>query len=93
MADFIQRQVIGLLFDLWRPFLHLELHARAEQAGRKPSDVPLSIFGAASDEATLHRYQELGSERVVFTVPSRERDHVLPLLDTYAALVAKFALN
>jgi hypothetical protein len=51
----------------------------------------VSIFGAASDEPTLHRYQELGVERVVLTVPSRERDQVVPLLDKYAALVAKVA--
>ncbi len=68
-----------------------DLHARATQAGRTPSDVPVSIFGAPSEEATLHQYQELGIERAVFTVPSRERDQVLPLLDTYAALVPKFA--
>jgi probable F420-dependent oxidoreductase len=79
----------GTLQDL--PAAITELHARAEQAGRRPSEVPVSIFGAASDETTLHRYQELSIERAVLTVPSRERDHVLPLLDTYAALVAKLA--
>ena len=68
-----------------------DLHARAEQAGRKPSDVPVSIFSASADEAVLRHYQELEVERVVFTVPSREKDQVLPLLDTYAALVPKFA--
>jgi alkanesulfonate monooxygenase SsuD/methylene tetrahydromethanopterin reductase-like flavin-dependent oxidoreductase (luciferase family) len=67
------------------------LHDRARQAGRQPSEVPVSIFGAAAEEAVLRRYQELGIERAVFTVPSRERDHVLPLLDTYAELVAKLA--
>jgi probable F420-dependent oxidoreductase len=68
-----------------------DLHTRAEQAGRTPSAVPVSIFGAPGDEATLDRYQELGVERVVFTVPSRESDQVLPVLDRYAALVPKFA--
>jgi probable F420-dependent oxidoreductase len=79
----------GTLQDL--PAAITELHARAARAGRRPSEVPVSIFGATSDEATLHKYQELGVERAVLTVPSRERDHVLPLLDTYAALIAKFA--
>src|SRR5262245_30164228 len=68
-----------------------DLHARAEHAGRRPSEVPVSIFGAPGEEATLHRYQELGVERVVFTVPSREKDQVLPVLDRYATLVPKFA--
>jgi hypothetical protein len=68
-----------------------DLHQRALQAGRQPSDVPVSIFGAVPEEPVLHRYQELGIERAVFTVPSREREQVLPLLDTYAGLVQKFA--
>jgi D-3-phosphoglycerate dehydrogenase len=34
--------------------------------------------------------RELGVERVVLTVPSREKEQVLPLLDTYAVLVPKF---
>jgi len=68
-----------------------ELHTRAAQAGRAPSEVPVSIFGAPSEEALLQRYQELGVERVVFTVPSREKDQVLPFLDRYAVLVPKFA--
>src|SRR5712692_6472068 len=68
-----------------------ELHARAEQAGRKPSEVPVSIFSAPNDEAVLRHYQELGVERAVLTVPAREKDQVLPLLDTYAVLVPKLA--
>jgi len=67
------------------------LHARAEQAGRKPGEVPVSIFSASADEAVLRHYQELEVERAVLTVPSRNRDQVLPLLDTYAALVPKLA--
>lgn len=67
-----------------------DLHTRAEQAEREPGDVPISIFGAPTEEAVLRRYQELRVERVVLTVPSREKDQVLPLLDTYARLAAKF---
>jgi hypothetical protein len=52
--------------------------------------VPVSIFSASSDEAMLRQYQELGVERVVLTVPPRESDQVLPLLDKYAVLVPKF---
>jgi hypothetical protein len=67
------------------------LRSQALQAGRQPGEVPVSIFGAAPEEVGLHRYQALGVERVVFTVPSREREHVFPLLDTYAELVQTFA--
>lgn len=67
------------------------LSTLAAQAGRKPQDVPVSFFGAAAEEATLRRCQELGVERVVFAVPSEEREKVLPLLDQYAAFIPRFA--
>ena len=67
------------------------LYSRAREAGRQPQEVPVSIFGAAPEESVLRRYQELGVVRAVFTIPSREREHILPLLDTYAVLVQKFA--
>ena len=68
-----------------------DLHARAEQAGRKPSEVPVSVFSASGDETTLGQYQELGVERAVFAVPSKGKEQVFPLLDKYAALVRKYA--
>jgi probable F420-dependent oxidoreductase len=67
------------------------LRAHAEQAGRKPQEVPVSIFGAAAKEAALQEYQELGVERTVFGLPPEGRDKVLPLLDQYAAMIPKFA--
>lgn len=81
---------VGLMLkDL--PAAIRDLRTQAEQAGRKPSEVPVSIFGAPSKEDTLRQYQELGIERTVFALPSESRDKVLPLLDKYAALIAKFA--
>ena len=67
------------------------LRSLAEQAGRNPQDLPVSIFGLTLDESALGQYQELGVERAVLAVPSEERDKVLPLLDQYAALIPKFA--
>jgi alkanesulfonate monooxygenase SsuD/methylene tetrahydromethanopterin reductase-like flavin-dependent oxidoreductase (luciferase family) len=68
-----------------------DLHARAQQAGREPSEVPVSIFSAPDDEAVLGRYQDMGIERAVLGVPSKGAEAILPLLDTYAAHVTKFA--
>jgi probable F420-dependent oxidoreductase len=68
-----------------------ELSQRAEQAGRKGSEFPVSIFGASDNEAELANLQKLGVERAVFVAPSEGRDKVLPLLDKYATLVPKFA--
>lgn len=67
------------------------LRTLAEQAGRKASEVPVSIFGFSGDEATVRKYQEIGVERLVFAVPSEGREQVLPLLDQFATLIPKFA--
>ncbi len=67
------------------------LHALAEQAGRTPRDLPVSIFGVPGEETTLRQYQELGVERAVLAAPSEGREQVLPLLDRYAALLPKLA--
>lgn len=67
-----------------------ELRSLAEQAGRKASDVPVSIFGAPDQEKELRELEALGVERAVLFAPSEGRDKILPLLDRYAELVAKF---
>ena len=68
-----------------------ELGARAEQAGKKGGDFPVSIFGASDKAEDLANLQKLGAERAVFVLPSEGRDKILPMLDTYAKLVVKFA--
>jgi len=81
---------IGIMLkDL--PGVLRDLSNRAEQAGRKPQDIKVSIFGSSAKEETLQKYQELGIERAVFGLPSDGKDKVLPLLDKYAALLPKFA--
>ncbi len=67
------------------------LKALAEQAGRDPREIPVSIFGVSGDEGILRQYQELGVERAVFALPSEGRDQVLPILDQYAKGIATFA--
>ena len=68
-----------------------DLNERAIRAGRKPSDVPVSIFGAPGKEDTLKQFQEAGAERVVIALPSDNKTKVLSLLDQHAAMVQKFA--
>src|SRR5215470_1239338 len=43
-----------------------ELEQRAQQAGKKPTDFPVSIFGASDKEEELVNIQKLGAERAVF---------------------------
>jgi probable F420-dependent oxidoreductase len=64
-----------------------DLRRRAEEKGRDPKTVSITIFGAPADEARVRRYQEFGVERVAFGLPSADRDTVMPLVDRYAEFV------
>lgn len=66
-----------------------ELARRAEEQGRGP--IPVSIFGARPEPQTVDDYLAMGVERCLFAVPSAPADEVLPRLDRYAELAAKFA--
>ena len=68
-----------------------ELRALAEQAGRSPDEVPVSIFGSSAKEEALASHQQLGVERAVLFLPSADRDTLMPMLDDYAKLLPKFA--
>jgi probable F420-dependent oxidoreductase len=72
-----------------------ELSERCERAGRDPHSLSISIFAAGEpEESELHRYRELGVERVVLGVLRQDvdvKDKVLPFLDRYAKLIPKLA--
>ena len=57
------------------------------EAGRDPSEVEVSIYYAPADASVLDDLAEHGIERAAFNVPSGPRDEVLPLLDSYAAVM------
>ncbi len=63
----------------------------AQQAGRDPHSISVSVFGASTETATVRRYGELGVRRAIFGLPSAGRDKVLPLLDRYAAFIRQQA--
>lgn len=74
-----------LIDDL--PAAIADLHRRADEAGRDPASIPISVFAfdiPAADH--LKRYQEMGVERVVIVSP-RRLDDALPVLDRVAALI------
>ena len=61
----------------------------AAEAGRDPASIPITAWYPARDLRLIHRYHELGVERVVFTVPSAAADTVPPLLDEIGSIMAK----
>ncbi len=61
-----------------------DLHRRAEEAGRDPATLPVSVFAFTEPDADiLKRYQDIGVERVVSVSP-RRLDDALPVLDRIA---------
>ena len=67
-----------------------DLRQRAEKAGRDPSSIAVTAYGAKPEESVLSGYEKLGVERALFSLPSAGRETVLPLLDNYAKLVRTF---
>jgi probable F420-dependent oxidoreductase len=65
------------------------LRRRAEEAGRDPKSIRVTIFGVRPDRKTIEEFQAAGVERVVFMLPPAGPDKVLPALDSYAALAGK----
>ena len=64
------------------------LRKQAEEAGRDPGSIPVSLcIFAPPDPDVVPRMAEAGVDRLIFFLPSEERDTVLPILDRYATLI------
>jgi probable F420-dependent oxidoreductase len=64
-----------------------ELHQRAEQAGRDPQSISITIFAAKPEAAAIEELASAGVERAVFMLPPADRETALPLVDKYATLM------
>ncbi|MBV8121894.1 MAG: LLM class flavin-dependent oxidoreductase, partial [Alphaproteobacteria bacterium] len=62
----------------------------AEEAGRDPRSLPVTLGGAPENPDLLKRYGDLGVTRVNFPVPPAKADEVLPILDRLAKLKGRF---
>ena len=58
------------------------------EAGRDPAELEISIYYAPADAGVLTDLAAHGIDRAAFAVPSAPRDEVLPLLDSYAEVMA-----
>jgi len=65
------------------------LAALCHEAGRQPAEIEVSIYGLGPELEKAKLLRDLGIARVVFFLPSAPAGEILPLLDTYAAVVAK----
>jgi len=63
--------------------------AMAKEAGRDPTSVPVSFFGALEDIDGLKRARDLGVVRTVIALDSDTDDKILPVLDRWAEVMRK----
>jgi probable F420-dependent oxidoreductase len=65
--------------------------ALAEQAGRDPASLEISVYAAPAEAPDLAKLRDRGVDRAVFGLPPAPRDEILPLLDARARLIAALA--
>ena len=65
-----------------------ELRERAAKAGRDMKTINVTASGAPGDPQLLDRYREAGCDRCILSLPSADRDTVLPILDKYASFIS-----
>ncbi len=59
----------------------------AEEAGRNPQSLSVTLGGAPEDLAVLRRNRDLGVTRMNVRLPSEKEDVILPILDRWAKLI------
>ena len=62
------------------------LRRQAEEAGRDPASINITIFGARPEPDAIARLEAAGVDRAIFGLPSAERDTVVPIIDECAKL-------
>ena len=63
-----------------------EFRRMAEEAGRDPASLEVSIFGCVAKPNVLEKFRDAGVTRCVFGLPPADRDTVLPILDQYTEI-------
>jgi probable F420-dependent oxidoreductase len=66
-----------------------ELRKMAEEAGRDPASIEVSIFGCVAKPEVLEKFRDAGVTRCVFGLPPADSDTVLPILDGYAEVMKR----
>ncbi len=66
-----------------------EFHRMAEEAGRDPRSIAITVWHSRKDADLIKRYQDLGVERVVFPLESDTADKLMPVIDDIADLMRR----
>ena len=59
----------------------------AQEAGRDPKSIEITLFGLAEDADRLKRFADIGVGRVVPMFPPQKADRVLPIIDRWSKLM------
>jgi probable F420-dependent oxidoreductase len=59
----------------------------AEEAGRDPASLSVTLGGAPEDLGVLRRNRDLGVTRMTVRLPAAKADEILPVLDRWAKLI------
>lgn len=59
----------------------------AADAGRDPASLPISIFRTPDNLDRLKLCQDVGIDRVVFSLPAEKEDKIMPILDRWSELM------
>jgi len=63
----------------------------AEDAGRDPASLPVTLGSAPENLTVLARYRELGVARMRISLPAAGAETILPVLDRWASLVRQLS--
>ena len=64
-----------------------EFRKMATEAGRDPKSIEITVWFPRKDADLMKRYEDLGVARVVFNLDSEKADTMLPVIDSWAALM------
>ncbi len=82
-ADRLEADGVGVVIERFR--------AMAAEAGREAASLPITIFRVPERIEGLRFCQEIGIDRVVFSLPAEREDGIMPVLDRWAALQHQLA--
>ena len=82
-ADRLEKDGVGVLIDKFR--------AMATEAGRDLAGLPITIFRVPDQIERLRFCQDIGIDRVTFSLPPEKSDTILPILDRWADLRRQLA--
>jgi probable F420-dependent oxidoreductase len=77
-ADRLEKDGVGVLIDKFRQM--------AIEAGRDPASLPITIFRVPEEIARLKYCEEIGIDRIVFSLPAEGKDKLMPIVDRWAEL-------